>query len=263
MDRVTRRTILFRCGDATLVGTLDAAPGTCGVLIVSGGNELRTGAHRGMAMLAARLAAAGTPVFRYDRRGIGDSEGVDPGYAGAAPDLAAALATFRAEAAITRVVAFGNCDAATLLALEGSALGIDALVLANPWTGDEPDALPAPAAIRATYAARLRDPAQWWRLARGGVDLRKLARGVTKLLRRRVPVSALAKRVVRAVEASGATVVLATGDATALAFEEAARRLQARIDPIRLDTDSHSFARTGDLDAVEAAIRTALSSPRA
>lgn len=255
---MTRRTVPFRCDGATLFGTLDEGDGTTGVLIVSGGNEIRAGAHRGMAMLAARLATSGAPVFRYDRRGVGDSEGVNTGYAGAAADLAAALATFRTEAGIARVIGFGNCDAATLLALEGPSLGIHALVLANPWTGDEQDALPPAAAIRATYAARLRDPATWWRLLRGGIDLRKLAQGVAKLGRSRTPAAPLAEDLMRAIEANRATIILAQGDATAIAFADAARRLHAVIAPVTVATDSHSFARSGDMDAVEAAIRSAL-----
>ncbi|MEH3101877.1 hydrolase 1, exosortase A system-associated [Sphingomonas adhaesiva] len=255
---MTRRVVRFLCEGATLLGTLDEGSGATGALIVSGGNEIRAGAHRGMAMLAARLAASGTPVFRYDRRGIGDSEGANGGYAGAAPDLAAAAATFRAEAGVTRIIGFGNCDAATLLALEGPALGIDPLVLANPWTGDEPDAFPPTAAIRATYAARLRDPAQWRRLLRGGVDLGKLAGGLAKLLLTRTTPPPLAERLVRAVERSRATVIAADGDATALAFADAARRLDARIELVRIATDSHGFARAGDLEAVENVIRTHL-----
>ena len=60
-----------RDGD-TLIGTFDDAPGTTGLLIVSGGNELRCGAHRGMALLAVVIAAAGIPVFRFDLGVIGD-----------------------------------------------------------------------------------------------------------------------------------------------------------------------------------------------
>jgi len=75
-----RRQLSFACEGAALAASLDEAPGATGLLIVSGGNEIRSGAHRGMAMLAGRVAAAGFPVFRFDRRGIGDSEGVNGGY---------------------------------------------------------------------------------------------------------------------------------------------------------------------------------------
>ena len=63
-----RTPLEFACGGDTLFGTLDTAPGQTGLLIVSGGNEIRTGAWAGQAQLAARVAAAGHPVFRFDRR---------------------------------------------------------------------------------------------------------------------------------------------------------------------------------------------------
>lgn len=130
-----RSLIAFPCAGETLIGTLDAAPGTTGLLIVSGGNEIRCGAHRGMALLAERIAAAGHPVFRYDRRGIGDSTGDNTGFLTAAPDLIAAARAFRAHAPqIDLVIGFGNCDAASTLALYGREAGIDRLLLANPWT---------------------------------------------------------------------------------------------------------------------------------
>ena len=80
-----RRLIACACADDDIIATLDEAAGTTGLLIVSGGNEVRAGAHRGMALLAADLAAAGHPVFRYDRRGVGDSGGTNRGFLSAAP----------------------------------------------------------------------------------------------------------------------------------------------------------------------------------
>jgi exosortase A-associated hydrolase 1 len=254
-----RRLIAFDCEGETLIGTLDSdGPASLGVLVVSGGNEVRAGAHRGMALLAARLAEDGLPVFRYDRRGIGDSGGRNRGWTSAAPDLAAALATFRREAGVTRVVGFGNCDAASLLAIEGRRAGLEAVVLANPWTVETDDGLPPAAAIRAGYAAKLRRPSEWVRLLRGGVDLRKLARGIAKLLRSRP--QPLARQVVRAVARWGerATIVLAEGDATALAFVEAARDAGLRAETIAVPTASHGFARAADQVALENAIRWAL-----
>ncbi|MBL0916111.1 MAG: hydrolase 1, exosortase A system-associated, partial [Sphingopyxis sp.] len=138
-----RHQLSFPCDGATLAATLDEAPGTTGLLIVSGGNEVRSGAHRGMATLAQRVAAAGNPVFRFDRRGIGDSEGANGGYTNSGADIAAAIAAFRGAAPhVSRIVAFGNCDAASALLLH-QPLALDALILANPWTyedeGEEAD----------------------------------------------------------------------------------------------------------------------------
>lgn len=251
-----RRVIAFPCESETLLGTIDEGSAATGLLIVSGGNEIRAGAHRGMALLAQRLAADGTPVFRYDRRGVGDSSGENRGFASAAPDLAAALATFREEAGITRIVAFGNCDAASLLATDGAALGINAVVLANPWTVEQADTLPPAAAIHAGYVAKLRSPPEWWRLLTGGVNLRKLVRGLRKIANAPSQPTSLATTVVDSIQTWGnrATVVLAEGDATAIAYAALPRA------PIttRVPTASHSFARTADAAALEAAIRAAI-----
>ena len=239
-----RRLIAFPCEGETLIGSLDEAAGTTGLLIVSGGNEIRAGAHRGMAELAARVAAADYPVFRFDRRGVGDSTGDNRGFRASAPDLAAAAAAFRAEANVTRIVGFGNCDAASALALFGRAAGLERVILANPWVVEPADDLPPPAAIRARYAERLRDPAAWRRLARGRVSLAKLARGLARLAR---PAATAQSDVLAAVTAWGetATVILATRDATALAYAEAARGGE-RSAPVRIDTASHSFADAGE-----------------
>ncbi len=241
-----RRLITFPCAGETLVGSLDTAAGSTGLLIVSGGNEIRCGAHRGMALLAEHVAAAGYPVFRYDRRGIGDSTGINNGFSSAHQDLLAAAAAFRAQGQVTDIVGFGNCDAASTLALYGHEAGIDRLLLVNPWTVEDTDDLPPVAAIRATYRQRLTSIAAWRRLLRGDLDLYKAFNGVRKATRK--PSQGLAKRVVAAVSGWGdaASVVLARGDATAQAYAAAARHLEAET----FDTDSHSFARARDQQAL-------------
>ncbi|MGR6328246.1 hydrolase 1, exosortase A system-associated [Sphingomonas sp. XXL09] len=248
-----RSVITFACAGETLFATLDAAPGTTGLLIVSGGNEIRVGAHRGMAQLAAAVAAAGHPVFRYDRRGVGDSGGVNGGFLSSEADLTAAVAAFRsAQPQIETLVGFGNCDGATTLALYGRAAGIDRVLLANPWVvEDADDGLPPQAAIRARYAARLRDPAAWWRLVSGGIDVRKAVSGLRKITTPAAETS-LARRVTAAIGDWGgsAHILLAEGDATAIAFRAAAPEVAAEM----VATASHSFARDGDQAALLAAV---------
>ena len=92
---MSRRHLTFAGEGETLVGTLDEAAGASGLLLVSGGNEIRSGAFAGQARLAARVAATGHPVFRFDRRGIGDSAGENSGFLGSGPDLSAALEKMR------------------------------------------------------------------------------------------------------------------------------------------------------------------------
>jgi len=262
-----RRLITIACKGSTLAGTLDEAPGTTGLLIVSGGNEIRTGAHRGMAMLAQRLAADGWPVLRFDRRGIGDSEGDNAGFEASGPDIAAAAAAFRIQCPQLRIVAgFGNCDAATALALFGADAGVDALILANPWVIEPNGDLPPPAAIRARYAERLLSLDGWKRLLTGSVNLRALLRGIGAVARPATP-SVLAARLADALSAyrGSIRIILAERDGTALAFADTWRRpafaaLAARITIDRIQTGSHSFARGDDPDRLAMAVMTALRS---
>jgi exosortase A-associated hydrolase 1 len=233
----------FPCASETLIGSLDAATGTTGLLIVSGGNEVRCGAHRGMALLAERIAASGHPVFRYDRRGIGDSTGENRGFLSACDDLVAAAAAFRAAAPqMHTLVGYGNCDAASTLALHGRAAGLTRVLLANPWTIEDDDDLPPAVAIRATYRQRLTSPTAWVKLLTGRINFVKAIRGLRKAATKSPKV--LAARVIPAIESWGddAKVILASGDATAQVYRAAARQLQATM----IDTSSHSFARAAD-----------------
>lgn len=245
-----RHRLNFACEGAMLAASLDEAAGSTGLLIVSGGNEIRSGAHRGMAMLAARIADAGHPVFRFDRRGIGDSEGANGGFENSGPDIAAAIAAFRGAAPqVSHLVAFGNCDAASALLLH-QPLALDGLILANPWTYDgeaeEPDtpALPPAAAIRARYLSRLKDPKSLLRLLKGEVDFRKLFRGLSALKASAAPRGSLAGRIDAALgtPAVPATILLATGDRTAQAFMENCSAALGHIRVERLASPSHSFA---------------------
>lgn len=250
-----RTLIAVPCEGETLAGTLDVADGPTGLLIVSGGNEIRSGAHRGMALLAQRLAATGTPVFRYDRRGVGDSTGDNGGFLSAQPDLTAAAAAFRAASPdVIQIVGFGNCDAASTLALFGRAAGIDRIMVANPWLTDQADDLPPAAAIQARYRTALRDPATWRRALTGRIDFGKLIKGLRKLSQTNLEVAdSPSKQILSALEEwkADAAIVLASGDATAIGFAAAAGETIA-VETI--ETASHSF--TGEAGiALENAIR--------
>ena len=127
--------------------------------------------------MAGRVAAAGFAVLRFDRRGIGDSEGEDSGFRGNEVEIRSAIQLLRERSGAKRIVGFGNCDAASALLL-GDGFGLDRLVLANPWTFDGAEDGPTPQAVRSRYVSRLADPRQWLRFLRGDVDIRKLATGV-------------------------------------------------------------------------------------
>ncbi len=243
---MSRLHLTFGCGNLRLAASLDTAPGTTGLLIVSGGNEIRSGAFAGQSQLAARIARAGFPAFRFDRRGVGDSEGENRGFRHASRDIASGIEAFRALAPqIERVVAFGNCDAASALMLAGGA-GCDGLVLSNPWTiqadesEDAAEALP-PQAIRARYVEKLKNPREVVRLITGGVDLGKLARGMARSLRPPPPPSSLAEEMRAGLGGFGGrvTILLATADRTAQVFESAWDRADPRI--ARCEGAGHAY----------------------
>lgn len=180
---MNRRPVLFECAGNRLVGSLDEATGTTGLLIVTGGNETRAGAFSGQAQLAARIAAAGFPVFRFDRRGVGDSEGSNRGFRESGEDIAAACVAFRAAAPhLTQIVGFGNCDGASAIMLNRGD-GFDRLVLANPWTFEDGQEEAQPSsAIRARYAQKLRNPREILRLLTGRVAFGRLLKDIRKAL---------------------------------------------------------------------------------
>jgi exosortase A-associated hydrolase 1 len=261
-----RQHLKFECDGASLTGTIDTGDAATGLLIVSGGNEIRMGAHRGMAMLAQDLAEEGFPVFRFDRRGIGDSESENGGYASSGPDIAAAITAFRATAPhVRRIVAFGNCDAATALALHRPA--VDALVLANPWVVEPLEGLPAPAAIRDRYSRRLRDPAAWMALLTGKLNIGAAIKGAARMTRPQD--TELAEAVAKAMTERPlpTTILLAKGDNTAIAFADAWERagfaaVRARDDVhvVAIDSASHSFANEADYDVLRDTLLRALTS---
>lgn len=253
-----RTQFTFGCEEEVLAGSLDRADKSIGVLIVTGGGQTRFGAHRGFAQLAAFLAKAGYPVMRFDRRGVGDSSGDDPGFEASAPDLGAAVSAFREQVpGLTQIVGFGLCDGATTLCLHHKACGVDAMMLANPWVVEAAANEPPPAAIKSHYREQLMSFAGWKRLLTGEINYRKAISGVLKLTKRRVVKGSLGERVVVALSASTALahIILAKDDATAIGFDDQWRKgaLSALSEEPRfrcdvIDTDAHSFARDGDFE---------------
>ena len=246
-----RRLLSLACEDAELGATLDASGGAAGLLMVTGGSQTRVGSHRMYERLASALAERGVSCLRFDRRGVGDSGGEDPGFRGSGPDIAAAATVLRAQCPrLGRLYGFGLCDGATALALFGDAAGLDGLILVNPWLVGTEAGAPPPAAIRQHYRRRLLSREGWRKIVSGTVDYRKLLDGVMKIARRR-ETAPLARQVADALARHRlpTRLILAAGDATAIA---AAVEMRAGIfkglvgEARKIDSDSHTFARPGD-----------------
>jgi exosortase A-associated hydrolase 1 len=264
---IMRRGLSFSCGEDTLAATLDDATGSCGLFIVSGGNEIRSGAHRGMAKLAADIAAKGFPVFRFDRRGIGDSSGENGEFLSSAQDIEAALAAFRnACPHVTRIIGFGNCDAASALLLHSPA-GVSGLVLGNIWVIEKIDDLPPPAAIKARYLDRMKDPKAWVGLFSGAINLRKLASGLFRIAMPRSPTT-LPHQVAAGLEGydGHVSILLCNKDTTAIAFANEwskpnfqKARAKTNITVTQIESASHSFASDSDYAILSASLVAQLS----
>lgn len=258
-----REHLTFSCDGQQLAGTLDYAGGHTGLFIVSGGNELRAGAFSGMASLAARIAEQGFPVFRFDRRGVGDSEGENRGFLHSSADIDAALAAFLKHAPhMGRVVAFGNCDGASALALNAHNR-FHGLVLSNPWVIETDDAAPPPEAIRARYAEKLRNPHELLRLMKGEVSFGKLASGIMQAVRPAPPPSTLADAVRSGIEGFDGPVriLLAERDRTAQIFAAGWDKADPRI--LRCDGASHAYAESESREWLYEVLVSALTDEQA
>lgn len=250
-----RRHFTFDCSGETLVGSIDMAPAKTGLLIVSGGNEMRSGPFGSHAELADKVATAGFPVMRFDRRGVGDSTGTNATFADSSEDIAAALQAFRAQVrGLKQIVAYGNCDAASALML-AQGKGCDALVLANPWTF-EPEAVPepeapaveesqpqmTPAAIRRHYLRRLTDPRALLRLLTGKVKLGQLAGSLVEAAKPAPAPSSLAQGMAEGLKAFAGpvTLLIAENDRTGQVFLDGWDKADLRLR--KCPGAGHSFA---------------------
>ena len=261
MEPRRRRLLTLECEGEALGASIDEAMGEVGVLIVTGGSQTRIGSHRLFERLAASLAEAGFSSLRFDRRGVGDSSGNDPGFKHCEPDITAAAAAFRDEAPpVRRVIGLGLCDGATALALSGA--GLDGYILINPWLVETEADAPPPAAIRDHYRKQLTSLSGWKKIASGAVSYRKLLKGVAKIAQPQSgsPLAALVADGLRR-NRRPTVLILASADGTAVAAaaELKAPAFEDLIDTTyRIDSDSHTFAKPGDLPALTAAVVDAL-----
>lgn len=265
MGALVRTLLSFDCEGAALGASLDSAEGETGLLLVTGGTQTRIGSHRMYERLAEALARDGWPCFRFDRRGVGDSEGEDPDFRASGPDLAAAAAAFRREQPqLKRLIGLGLCDGASTLALHGRAAGLDGYILVNPWFVEAEAGEPPAAAIKSRYKEQLLSLQGWKRLLSGSISYRKVLKGVRKIIASKP--SSLAGEIAASLQKARvpAQLVLATRDATAIAARAEwdspafGPVRKTSPEPLTIDSDAHTFSRPGDEAALLAAVKQAL-----
>ena len=169
------------------IASRPASPPARAVLLLNAGAIRRIGPNRLHVVLARRLAATGDLVLRVDLSGLGDSPArrgaPDNAVYGdhAVGDVAAVVAWARAQGA-TRIAVAGLCSGA-YHAQKAAVAGhpIDVIVPINPltffWTADMPlDAQAARVTAEAKrYGESMWSKASWQKLARGDVDVARVA----------------------------------------------------------------------------------------
>lgn len=160
---------VFDCAGDALVSVTHVPDSvkTRGVLaIVAGGPQYRGGVGRLQVKLARELAAAGTPVMRFDYRGLGDSEGAFRGFTDVEADLRAALAHFRSLVPdMQEVVLWGGCDAASAILINAWKFPeVTGIMVGNPWMDNE-DAGNA-VTVKHHYSRRIREKEFWLKVLR-------------------------------------------------------------------------------------------------
>lgn len=165
--------VVFPCEGERLIGiaALPEQSGDTGVLIIVGGPQYRSGSHRQFTLLARELAENGIASFRFDYRGMGDSEGSMRNFEVIGPDINAALETFLAHApGVRNIVLWGLCDAASAALYYGADdTRVSGLILLNPWVHSRTGA--AKARIRHYYLSRILQRSFWSKLLRGKVKV--------------------------------------------------------------------------------------------
>lgn len=147
--------------------------GDCGLVIAVGGPQYRVGSHRQFLLLARRLAADGYPSFRFDYRGMGDSDGAMRSFEDVSDDIGAAIDAFQRQVPGTRrVVLWGLCDAASAIMIylqDRQDERVAGVALLNPWVRSE--ASLAQTHIKHYYGQRLLQPEFWLKLLRGEMNI--------------------------------------------------------------------------------------------
>jgi exosortase A-associated hydrolase 1 len=173
--------LVFECGNCRLIGiaSYPRQISTIGVLIIVGGPQYRSGSHRQFTLLARHLAENGIYSFRFDYRGMGDSEGKMKTFEDLNEDIQSAInAFFSITENLDKVVIWGLCDAASAtLYYAHTNPRVVGIVLLNPWVHTEVAA--ERARLKHYYLKRLLNQSFWLKLCTGQVYIMASLREIT------------------------------------------------------------------------------------
>jgi len=174
------RAVRFSCAGLDLYGiaSVPASPARRGVVIIVGGPQYRVGSHRQFTLLSRDLAASGIPAFRFDYRGMGDSEGSIRTFEDVNEDLRSALDAFaEAVPSVAEFVIWGLCDAASAASFYAHHdPRVCGLVLLNPWVRTEQGI--AKTYLKRYYVRRLLAPEFWTKVVKGRFNYREAGRSL-------------------------------------------------------------------------------------
>lgn len=166
--------INFECNDTNLIGILHGthlSAATVGVVIIVGGPQYRLGSHRQFVLQARDFATLGIPCFRFDYRGMGDSEGDSRDFREIEDDIQAALNAFQDTLPnIEKFVLWGLCDAASASMMYAATdKRVCGMVLLNPWVRNENSL--AQAYVSDYYPSHISSKQFWRKLFSGKINL--------------------------------------------------------------------------------------------
>jgi exosortase A-associated hydrolase 1 len=254
--RIEQRALRFTCGGSSLVGVVDVPerPLPRGVLVLADSEQYRVGSHRQFTLLSRVLAQRGIPVMRFDRRGMGDSEGEPRPFDAVEDDIRAAMKEFFIQMPeMKECVILGLGDSALAAALYAPAdERVCALVLLNPLPGAA-QADPV-AALRHHYLARLGEVSFWKKVARGEVELGASAAALRDNLQQsaRARRNAVPRRVASSLAGFDGRLLMVLGgeDLAARQFARVLARHQARFRYVEVAQADHAFASSAWRDQV-------------
>jgi exosortase A-associated hydrolase 1 len=243
---IDQRALRFACAGSCMVGVVDVPerPLERGVLLLADSDQYRVGSHRQFTLLSRALAQSGVPVLRFDRRGMGDSEGEPRAFDAIDDDIRAALKEFFIQVPeMKECVILGLGDAALAAALYApSDERVCGLVLLNPLPG----AVPGDAEVRHHYLARLGEVSFWKKVARGEISLGASAASLHRSLRQaaRARRTALPRRVAESLAGFNGRLLLVLGgeDLAARQFARVLARNNARFRCVEVEHADHAFA---------------------